>query len=950
MDLALVSASPFIMALIIPAIGPSLRRTLLCWGITAALTAFFVALLGHLSTGGAVIVSVPWVPALGLTLSIYLDGLSLLFALLITGIGALISLYAGYYFENLRDLIRFYQFMLMFMSGMLGLVLAGNLLMLFIAWEITSITSFFLIGFKTDDPEARRSALQALIITVSGGLAMLVGFILLGTVSGSFEIADILGSGATLRDHPYYTAIALLIFIGCFSKSAQVPFHFWLPGAMTAPTPASAYLHSATMVKAGIYLLLRLSPALGGTPLWEGALVTVGLLTMLVGALFALHQTDLKLSLAYSTVSQLGALVALIGLPNNEGLLAAKVGIVAHAMYKGALFMIVGVIDHAAGTRDLRKLGGLHAHLPLLTAITLLAGLSMAGLPPLLGFVAKERLLEAFQSLDSALPIIIVTLSALLTVAMAFILVWNVFFRPASSSVHIHAPALGLQLSPALLAFGSLVVGILIDPLGRLFLGNETPIALWNGFTTAFYLSTFAIVGGVALGWFWQRLPFRVNLNLPDGRTLYEGAIRTLERAADQVLRTQGGKLRYYLAAIITVVILLMATAGFTGVHLSPQIIQFTSSTDLLKVTLLGLTIGATFASILYKRHLIAALALGVAGYSVGGIFLLEPAPDVALVQFLVETLGTVLVIIMLGKISSRERQETIGNLWKQTRAGLGRDILIAVLVGTGVGLFSLAAVVNRPTRSTITAWHIENAEALVGSTDIVAAIVTDFRGMDTVIEITVFGMAALGVLTLLSTPEPGRTIQFTAGRVLQRLRARGAISREPTAAERESQDPAIQREIAALMAERKPSILSTPLTRTVATVLLPLALLISVSHILYGAGAPGDGFTAGVVSGLGVSVWYVVFGYDQAKRRLYWLRPIRLIGAGIGLAILNAAVPLILGEPFLTTTQFKMLWLPADIHLTSTSFFETGIFLAVLGGTALILETIAHPLEVETF
>jgi multicomponent K+:H+ antiporter subunit A len=956
MDVALVNVTPFVMALAVPVIGMRLRRTLLAWGVAAILAFLFVFLLrdvGRVAAGEAITASIQWIPALGLSLSLYLDSLSLLFALLVTGIGALIALFAGYYFDEVADLTRFYRFLLLFMGGMLALVLSGNLLTLFIGWEITSVTSFFLISFYGDDPKARQGALQALIITAGGGLALLAGLILLGTAAGTFEFAEILTKGGVVRDHPLFIAIAVLVFIGCFSKSAQFPLHFWLPDAMTAPTPASAYLHSATMVKAGVYLLFRLYPVLGDNALWGSVLLTVGLITMLIGAVLALRQTDLKGALAYSTISQLGALVALIGLPDGEGLLPALIGILAHALYKGAMFLVAGTVDHAAGTRDIRRLGGLRVHMMPLAVIAGVAGVSMAGLPPLLGFVAKEGLLEAVVENNSILAIAIVTVSALFTVTMAAILVWDVFFRPAPADAHVHphAPNWGMYISPGVLAALSLLTGLLltplVEPLVKPYLHGKY-LSLWHGVNTPLILSVVAIVGGLVAfglrrtwqGWVWPALP--------RGRDVYDRTVRRVEAFADLLLTSQHGKLRYYLAAIIVTVVLLMTTSGLTGLQYNIRPIAFASASDFLKVVLLVLTIGATFVSIIFRRHLLAALALGVAGYSVGGLFLLEPAPDVALVQFLVETIGTVLVIIMLGKISAPERQQVIEAVWKGRNRGWLRDALIATAVGVGVGLFSLAAVLDRPTRSAITTWHIENSEKQVGATDIVAAIVTDFRGMDTVIEITVFGMAALGVLTLLSTPEPGRTVQFTAGRVLQRLRARGEVSREPTAAEKELQDPKIQREIAALLAERKPSIMSTPLTRVVATLLLPFTLLIAISHIAYGAGAPGDGFTAGVVSGLGIAVWYVVFGYDEAERRLRWLRPIRLIGAGIGLAILNAAVPLLFGAPFLATTQFKSLWLPADLHLTSTTFFEIGIFLTVMGSTALMLETIAHPQEVE--
>ncbi|MBX3084258.1 MAG: DUF4040 domain-containing protein [Anaerolineae bacterium] len=962
MDIAIVNVTPFALALLMPTIGTRLTKTLLAWIMGVVVAGLFVAMLPHLTTieqTGAVSVVLPWVPQIGLSLSLYLDGLSLLFSLIVIGIGAIVVIYAGYYFDELKSLIRFYRLLFAFMGGMVGLVLAGNLLTLFICWEITSITSFFLISFNKADPAARRGALQAFIITAGGGLAMLVGLVLLGTVGGSMEFSQLLASGDVLRQHPYYTAITILVLVGCFSKSAQFPLHFWLPDAMTAPTPASAYLHSATMVKAGIYLLFRLYPILGDTVLWQTALMGIGLVTMLMGAYLALRQHDLKGALAYATISQLGALVALIGLPHGEGLQAALIGLLAHALYKATLFLVAGIIDHATGTRQLEKLGSLGRKMPAVAAITIVAAITMAGLPPTLGFVAKETMLEAaLHSPFPAVMLAVILLSAAFTVTFAIMLIWDMFVRPpreqnSGHGHHLHVPAAGMVIGPAVLALGVLITALglntFVAPLLTPILGGEVELHLFAGINTPFMLSLLAIGGGVVIYLARQPLMGLISVPVPSGRQIYNRAVGMVEAAANLLLRSQNGKIRYYLISILISVILLMATVGLSHIGNASMSIQLHSSADVLKIVLLVLSLGATFASILLKRHLLAALALGVAGYSVGGIFLLEPAPDVALVQFLVETLGTVLVITMLGRISAPERKQVIDNLWAQSKQGVARDAIIATVVGVGVGLFTLAAVVNRPSRNTITQWHIDHAYDLIGATDIVATIVTDFRGMDTIIEITVFGMAALGVLTLLSTPEPGKTWQFSAGRMLQQLRARGMIRGDVgLAADREAKDPAIQQEMAALQ-EQTISHFATPLLRTVATMVLPFALLVALSHLLYGGGAPGDGFTAGVVSGLAIALWYIVFGYDEAKRRLAWLRPAPLIGIGIGLAILNAALPMLFGHTFLITTVLRDLHLPADIHLSSTLLYETGIFLSVMGGSSVILETIAHPQEVET-
>lgn len=970
MELAVISVTPFALAALMPTAGRLFRKTALAWGLAAALGMVFAILLTYLpavTERGALLSNLAWVPELGLTLSLHLDGLALFFALIITGIGALVILYAGYYFEDVGQLARFAGYALTFMGAMLGLVLAGNLLVLFIFWELTSITSYFLISFKSYDAEARAGALQALMVTGGGGLALLAGVMLLGTAAGTFELPALLAGGEVLHAHAWYPAIVLLIGVGCFAKSAQWPLHFWLPDAMSAPTPASAYLHSATMVKAGIYLLLRLAPALGDTALWQGLLISVGLITMLVGAVIALRKSDLKAILAYSTISQLGALVALIGLPYHEGLKAAMVGILAHALYKCALFLIAGVIDHAMSTRDLTKLAGLAKHLPTLAGIAVVAGLSMAGLPPLFGFIAKETLLESVLHGPLApLTAGIVTVSAALTVTVALILVWDVFFANQRKTEDFdidghtphHLPSPAMLIAPGVLAAGSLLFGLLpgvfaVPLIAPYAAGKIEKVALYlfAGFNTPLLLSIVAVGGGIAIfsvrrwwgAWAWPALP--------KGSDGYQLVVSGIEKVADLVLKSQSGNLRHYLGAIIVSVIVLMSTAGLTNVSGQPLRISIDGSADLLKIVLLVLALGATLASVLFKRHLIAALALGVGGYSVGGLFLLEPAPDVALVQFLVETLGTVLIVIMLGKISAPERQAAIKNLWGQSRRGLARDIMIATLVGGGVALFTLQAVVNRPTRTTVTQWHIDNTQAGVGISDIVGAIVTDFRGMDTVIEITVFGIAALGVLTLLSTPEPGKTYQINIAKMLRQLRAEGRIDADKQyTADKDALDPKIQQEMAALEAERaqmNASRLNTPLTGKVASLVLPFSLLIACAHILYGGDAPGDGFTAGVVAGIGVALWYVVFGYDEAKRRLRWLHPARLVGAGIGLAVLNAALPMLFGRAFLANTQLKVDF-PAGLHFSSTSIFEFGIFLCVLGGISVILETIAHPQEVE--
>jgi NADH:ubiquinone oxidoreductase subunit 5 (subunit L)/multisubunit Na+/H+ antiporter MnhA subunit/multisubunit Na+/H+ antiporter MnhB subunit len=946
MEIALLIGLPFALAAAALPLSSRLSAPALGTLMAVAMATLFVAFVGYVPIvkTGAVQTVIEWVPSLGLNLSFYVDGLALLFALIVSGVGALVMLYAGAYFDEAAQAGRFLGLMMAFSGAMLGVVLAGNLLALFIAWELTSLISFLLISFKGKERSARIGAMMALVVTGGGGLALLLGLMLLGAAAGSYEIGAILNNGALVRQNSALLAILLLLMLGAFTKSAQFPFHFWLPNAMSAPTPASAFLHSATMVKAGIYLLLRVYPILGDHALWTGGLLTVGVLTVFIGAFWAIRQRDLKACLAFSTVSWLGALVALIGLPNGYGLMAALVGILAHALYKGALFLIVGAVDHSVGTRNLDELSGLQAKMRGFAIATGVAALSMAGVPPLFGFVAKEVLLKAMEKSPAADVLLgVVTFAAALTVTMALILFWDVFMGKyrvqigeqhgaQGAEAHYHKPPLPMLLAPSILAAGSLLLGFLIDPLVKPLIETAlgTSIKLYllpSELDRAFQLSLLALGVGFAIFsarryWLRLRLPA-----LPSGTQVYRAALGSLDAFGDLLLRTQNGKIRSYLMVILIALAAFVFASGVLSVRdwARPEIV-LRDAADVLRVVLLTIALVATFASILFKRHIIAALALGVAGYSIGGLFLLEPAPDVALVQFLVETLSTVLIILILAKTSTQEREKVIQRAERSLRhPKVWRDIFIASAIGGIVTFFAVAAVVNRPSRQSIAAWHIENALPLTGINDVAAAIITDFRGMDTMIEITVFSMASMAVYTLLTRPP--------SGKVWRRLRHDDALEAVETEPEQQ--------------ANVTPRI-STPLTRFGALLVLPFSALIAVEQILYASSVPGDGFTAGVTLGLGVALWYVVFGYHETKRRLPWLRPRLFISAGLALAFTNAALPLLFGREFGAITLLKDLQLPAGLKFSSTTLFEIGICVSVLGGICAIMEAIASPKEVE--
>lgn len=962
MNLVHISATPFLLALLlsIPAIRDSLSQRIQTFLTSTVMAILFVSLLLYfpdLRAQGFAIEHLEWIPSLGISLSIYLDGLALIFALIVTGVGALIFFYAGFYFDEPAAYNRFNAWLLAFAGAMLLVVLSGNLLMMFVAWELTSITSFVLIGFTGEkDRAARAGAFKALFVTGGGALALVIGFVMLGAACGQIlypdegvrfvtDLPTILVTDS-LHQHEWFPIFAVLILVGGLTKSAQFPFHFWLPGAMKAPTPASAYLHSATMVKAGIFLFARLSPVMYKNALWTDLLLFFGLTTMFVGSYFALKQRDLKALLAYSTVSTLGAIVAMIGLPGQNGLKAAFVGIIAHALYKSALFLVAGTIDHATGTRVIDRLGGLRRQMPHLFAVTLISGLSMAGVPFLLGFVAKETLLDAmlhYGAPNTALILVVVVASSIFTALAGYIVIYEVFISKAQHSIHFHQPPRLILGGPILLAIGSLSLGALIEPVIVPLLELAVPKAfelhVFAGFNDVFWLSAGILAAAMVL--FSLRKPIIKRIGFPiSGDVIFRKLIEYIDWAGQNVLHTQSGFVRYYLVIILgTVAAVLIASGTLTTITAGESLIPTDLSVtiiDLAKIFMLLLTIAAGIYTVVVREHVKAAIAYGVIGYASGVIFLIEHAPDVALVQLLVETMATVLIIIMLGRINTATRRRVTANLWTgRHRHGFGflRDLGISVVIGVAVFVFSLIALQNRPERRSIAEWHLANA-ALVNTEDVVGAIVADFRATDTLMEIAVFTTAALGVLTLLSRGRQG------SGPLAPRATGDTQSTRFENDGDHIIQDA---------------TSLSTPFTRSVSAIVLPIAILIGIAQILYGSSGPGDGFTAGVTIGLAISLWYVVLGYYDAKQQLPWFRPALITRLGLSIALLNALFPIVLGKGFMGHVEFDQILGIYDfvgsfgLHITSSLIFEIAIAISVMGGLGIIIEAIAYPREVQT-
>ncbi|SEL63059.1 putative monovalent cation/H+ antiporter subunit A [Parapedobacter koreensis] len=735
------------------------RLAVLASLLPIGLFTYFAAFIPDIQDGASIAFHQPWVPSLGINFDFQLDGLSLLFSLLITGIGSLVFLYAAAYLKGHPYLDRFYAYLSLFMAAMLGVVLADNVLLLFIFWELTSISSFFLIGFNNDNADSRKSALVALGVTGGGGFLLMAGLILMGHLSGSYSIQEMIATNEYLKGHALYGLILLLVFVGAFTKSAQFPFHFWLPGAMKAPTPISAYLHSATMVKAGVYLLARLYPVLGGTDYWTYPLIIIGGITMLYGAFHSIFRTDLKGILAYSTISALGILVFLIGIGTPQSLLAAAVFILVHALYKAALFLTTGVIDHETGTRDVTQLSGLRKVLFPLAIAGLLAALSSAGLPFTFGFIGKDLVYEATLHTDGILPLV---LTGLAVVTNIFLLYAGLLagLKPFAgrlperySAIHLpHAlmwapPLLLAILGIAFGAFPALADASLLNPAATAMINEaiDSPLKIWHGFNTVLLLSGITLALGVAL--YLARKPSAHGLawierfNPLSPKHLIASLTRAVHRFAIRYTRTlHNGFLRVYLLRIIIFAVLLLAFRLFSGgaIRLIPDQL---SPVGIYEIAVVGILVAAIYLAVTSTSRLTAVVATSVIGYGMCLLFVFYSAPDLAMTQFTIDTLTVVLFVLVLFRLPSFLNLANRG-----TRI---RDWLVASAFGAVIALIGIQ-VLNQPIDDTISKFYGDNAYVLAKGKNVVNVILVDFRGFDTMFEIVVLSIAAIGVFSLL--------------------------------------------------------------------------------------------------------------------------------------------------------------------------------------------------------
>lgn len=935
---------------VVTALLPTRARTVLagCSGLVSTVAAvWLISLFPQVRDGGVIRESVSWVPSLGLDLVIRIDGLAWMFAILVTVIGALVSLYARYYMSPEDPVGRFFAFFLAFMGAMLGVVLSGNLIQLVIFWELTSLVSFLLIGYWHHRRDAQRGARMALAVTGAGGLALLGGVIVLGHIVGSYDLDVVLASGALVRAHSLYPVALVLILVGALTKSAQFPFHFWLPRAMAAPTPVSAYLHSATMVKAGVFLLARLWPALSGTELWFWIVSGAGMATLLLGSYIAMFQYDLKRVLAYSTVSHLGLITLLFGLNSSLAAVAGVFHIMNHATFKASLFMAAGVVDHETGTRDIRRLSGLMRAMPYTGTLALVASGAMAGVPLLNGFLSKEMFFgeTLFVSSDRWVEIglpVLATLAAIFAVVYSLRFSYDIFFGKPSTDLprKPHEAPRWMRRPIELLVLCCLVVGIVpsisIGPLlaaaAQPVVGGALPdysLAIWHGFNLPLIMSLVAISGGL-IGYFWLRkqqakgrildTPLIGNLS---GRRLFENTLVGLtngSRRALQIVSTR--RLQTQIFTIIAVALVLALFAA-RDVPLSwGERERLPASPQFVILWMIGAAC-AVGAAVMAKFHRLWAITLlGGAGLSTVLTFAWFSAPDLALTQIVVEIVTTTLFLLGLRWLPMRDAaiRPPIPLMKKARRT---RDLLLAV--GAGGGLATLSyAMLTRPAPNSISPFFLSHALPEGGGTNVVNVMLVDFRAFDTIGEITVLGAVALTVYALLrrfrppaeSIEAPLQQRAFGADVVTDLVKPRTANE----AARGYMMVPAV-----------------------IARLLAPVVAVVAVHFFLRGHNEPGGGFVAGLIVSIGILMQYIASGtyWVEARTRI---RPAKWVAVGLLVAVATGLGAIAVGYPFLTShTAHVTLPLIGEVHLASATFFDIGVFAVVVGAVLLILTALSH-------
>ncbi len=922
MSLFLIAALPFLGALF-PALLIRAGRNTSASAAGLASGLAFIGLMLHapaILRGEVVQVGIDWLPALGLSANFFLDGLGFLFATLILGIGLLIILYARFYLSRQDPMGQFYTYLLLFQGAMVGIVLSDNILLLLVFWELTSLSSFLLIGYWKHLPEGRQGARMALTVTGMGGLAMIAGMLILGHIAGSYDISVILQNKDAIQSSELYLPALILILLGAFTKSAQFPFHFWLPHAMAAPTPVSAYLHSATMVKAGLFLMARLWPVLAGTPEWFYIVATTGLVTMVLGAVIALFKDDLKALLAFSTVSHLGLITMLLGLGTEAAAIAAVFHIINHATFKAALFMTAGIVDHETHTRDIKRLGGLRHLMPVTFVIATVASLSMAGIPPLNGFISKEMMLEEVSHtywLQSPLAMsVLATLAAVFSAAYSFRYIAHVFLGPKRDDYPAkpHDPGFGLWASPAFLVVLVVSIGLfsatLVGPLVDAAAGAVTQthphahLKLWHGVTPALYMSIIAVVGGLILlalhrplERIWTALP------RPEAKVIFDlltGALTGLAQAV--TARLHDGSFTRYAAIMVsfTLAIGLFAFASGTLGAASRTL----SPTGVIPVIGWLCLIVATIGIVIYhRRRFIALILIGIIGLIVSLSFNYLSAPDLALTQISVEVVTIILMLLALNFLPKDMPVTSTG----MVRI---RDGVISILGGLGVGGLIYALLLRDFAFPTISDFHLTNSYKGGGGTNVVNVILVDFRGFDTFGEIIVLGIAAMVIFAL------------TEALLSSRVRAY-LLNRKPDMPQAGDSHPGLMVVVTRMM--------------------MPVALMVAAYIFFRGHNLPGGGFIAGLIAAIAVIMQYMASGFGWAAERQRF--PYHgIIGSGVLIAAATGLGAWFNGQPFLTSAFGYIHIAPLEeFEVATAALFDLGVFLAVVGAVMLALESLSR-------
>ena len=904
-------------------------RAMAAWaaaGVAGSVLAILLSQAPQVLAGQTLLHQAEWMPAIGLNANFRLDALGWMFAALISGIGLLVILYAAFYLHHDDPAGKFFGTLMLFMAAMLGIVLSDNLLLLLVFWELTSVSSFLLIGYWGGREESRAGARMALAVTGGGGLVMLAGIVVLGQIAGTYDLSAMLSRGAEIQADPRYPLALVLILAGCFTKSAQFPFHFWLPEAMAAPTPVSAYLHSATMVKAGLFMMMRLYPVLGGTALFEGIVATAGLVTMVFAAFVAVFRHDLKGLLAYSTVSHLGLITFLIGLGSPLSAVAAVFHILNHASFKAALFMTAGVVDHETGTRDMRRLGGLFRAMPVMGVLAVLASAAMAGLPPFNGFISKEMMLHeavhagegGFWGGQAWAVASLATLGGLCSAAYSLRLVADTFFGPTAQDLpnpQPHEPPWGMKAPVLLLVVVCMAVGLapmwiagpLVAAVASAVLGAPAPafeLALWHGLNLPLALSAVAIVGGVLM---WRALMrggwlHRHERGAFSGKAVFTAVIDGLFAAADRVTAAlETGSLQRMVAWMVAASVAVAAWPFLAGSDPAPvtgdRVLR--PAPPLAVVVWLLLVVTCLVLVARHRQRFTATVLTGAVGLVASLSFLALSAPDLALTQLSVDVVSTALLLMGLALLPQVCPPEPA--VWRRWR-----DAGLAVAGGGGVAWLTWLMLTRD--HDSIAWYFLEKSVPAGGGTNAVNVILVDFRGYDTFGEITVLGIAGVGVLALLD----------------------GLRVRRPTL------DP----DGRAWSYERLPLML-----RTAARLVLPMALMVSAYIFWRGHGLPGGGFIAGLITAVALVVQYMALGQARAEALLHGAagrRFTRWIGSGLAIAGLTGVGAFAFGRPFLTSAHsHPEVPVLGELPLATAALFDLGVYITVVGATMLMLSVL---------